>query len=163
MLRRRRILTESGPCRVPSLFPRDEAGSAGLEQIQLEYDEALPHPDNGEGYLRTVRHGAGETTTFAAYDCSGNATRVESSAGSRELVVERLFDAWDRAYQVTVAPGGGEGVEETTNTRYDLSGRPVKTTRTQRGVGVITTTTAYNERGQVTSVTTTGHAGAVGP
>lgn len=135
-----------------------KSDGAGLQQIGFEYSASEPSTDNGEGYLEKITRGAGPTTRLTDRDAYGNPTRVTTSAGDNVMTSKSLFDAWDRAYETTVAPGGGEGVEGTVTTRYDASGRPVETTRTQKARGTITTTTQYNERGQVTQVTTTGHA-----
>ncbi len=97
-----------------------KADGAGLQEIGFDYDPSNPSPDNGEGYLKKITRGAGPTTEFSGHDAFGNPTLVTTTVGDEKtMATERVFDAWDRAYQTTIAPGGGDGVEGTITTRYD--------------------------------------------
>ena len=135
-------------------------GTPGLETLSFGYLDGLPTSDGGKGYLKQVRRGDGPEIDITDYDAYGNPRIIEQSASEGKFVTLREFDEWDQPYEVFLAEGGGPGVAQKITTKHDLMGRVSETTRTQQGVGLITSNIKYTERGQVDEVISGGHAGS---
>jgi len=137
-----------------------DSGTPGLETLSFEYHDGLPTSDGGKGYMKRVRRGDGPEIDITVHDAYGNPRIIEQSASEGKTVTRREFDEWDQPYEVFLAEGGGPGVGQKITTKHDLRGRVAETTRTQQGVGLITSNINYTERGQVDDVTSGGHAGS---